>query len=302
MKLDKIALEGYRDIMHSKIQDFENPEDPYRYGYIIRCGRKKLAVIGGRHKSNDTTIFYLMEKAFKAIKPKVVLLEQPKDLKVEKFMGSVKNRDKKFWNEFHAAADLAVRNKADLYFIDISGKENFESFMQMKDGIKLYVLCRFSVFYTSIFNMYNKTRKIENEDYKILSESFLLENIMNDDQIYNAFIKVKEREYRDMDLIATIDKVVEETAKKYTGKKLSHDMLIHGNLTAPFPYANYEINKIIALLSAKRDSIMLHEIINHLKKADSVMFVCGGAHAARMRKYLLRELKRFGECALEKIE
>ena len=78
-------------------------------------------------------------------------------------------------------------------------------------------------------------------------------------------------------------------------------MLI-GNLTAPFPYANYEINKIIVLLSAKRDSIMLHEIINHLKKADSVMFVCGRGHAAMMRKYLLRGLKRFGKCALEKIE
>jgi len=301
MKLNKIALEEYRDIMHSKIQDFENPEDPYRYGYIIRCGRKKLAVIGGRHKSNDTMIFYLMEKAFKAIKPKVVLLEQPKDLKVGKFMGSVKNRDKKFWNEFDAAADLAVRNKAELYFIDISDKELFESFMQMKDGIKLYILFRFSGTYKTIFNTYNKTRKIENEDYKILSESFLLRDIINDNQIYNAFIKVKEKEYRNMDLIATIDRVVEETTKRYTGKKLSHDMLI-GNLTAPFPYANYEINKIGAMLEAKRDSIMLHEVINHLKKADSAMFICGRGHAAIMRKYLLRELKRFGKCALEKIE
>jgi hypothetical protein len=125
---------------------------------------------------------------------------------------------------------------------------------------------------------------------------------MDDDQIYNAFIKVKEKEYRNMGLIATIDKVVEETTRKYTGKKLSHDLIIYGNLTAPFPYANYEINKIIALLSAKRDSIMLHGIINHLKKADSVMFVCSSGHAAKMKKYLLRELKRFGECALEEIE
>jgi len=302
MKLNKIALEEYRDIMHSKIQDFENPEDPYRYGYIIRCGRKKLAVIGGRHRSNDKMIFYLMEKAFKAIKPKVVLLEQPKDREVEQFIEFVKNKDKKFWNEFDAAANLALRNKADLYFIDISDKEHFESFMQMKDGIKLYILFHFSGIYKTIFNTYNKTRKIENEDYKILSESFLLRDMINDDQIYNAFIKVKEKEYKNIGLVAAIDKIVEETTKKYTGKKLSHDMLIYGNLTAPFPYANYEINKIIALLSAKRDSIMLHEIINHLKKADSVMFVCGGAHAARMRKYLLRELKRFGECALEKIE
>ena len=302
MKLDKIALEEYKDIMHSKIQDFENPEDPYRNGYIVRCGRKKLAVIGGRHESNDTTIFYLMEKAFKAIKPKVVLLEQPKGRKVEQFIEFVKNRDKKFWNEFDAAADLAVRNKADLYFIDISDKEYFEFFMQMKDGIKLYILFFFSGAYKTNFNTYNKTRKVENEDYKILSESFLLRDIIDNDQIYNAFIKVKEKEYRNMGLIATIDSVVEETTRKYTGKKLSHDLIIYGNLTAPFPYANYEINKIIALLSAKRDSIMLHELINHLKKADSVMFVCGGAHAARMRKYLLRELKRFGECALEKIE
>jgi len=104
MKLDKIALEEYKDIMHSKIQDFENPEDPYRNGYIVRCGRKKLAVIGGRHRSNDKMIFYLMEKAFKAIKPKVVLLEQPKDRKVEQFIEFVKNKDKKFWNEFDAAA------------------------------------------------------------------------------------------------------------------------------------------------------------------------------------------------------
>jgi hypothetical protein len=302
MKLNKIALEEYRDIMHSKIQDFENPEDPYRYGYIIRCGRKKLAVIGGRHRSNDKMIFYLMEKAFKAIKPKVVLLEQPKDRKVEQFIEFVKNKDKKFWNEFDAAADLAVRNKADLYFIDISDKEHFESFMQMKDGIKLYILFRFSGTYKTIFNTYNKTRKIENEDYKILSESFLLRDIINDDQIYNAFIKVKEKEYRNMGLIATIDKVVEETTKKYTGKKLSHDIIIYGNLTAPFPYANYEINKINVVLEAKRDSIMLHGVISHLKKADSVMFVCGRGHAAMMRKYLLRGLKRFGKCALEKIE
>jgi len=302
MKLDKIALEEYKDIMHSKIQDFENPEDPYRNGYIVRCGRKKLAVIGGRHSSNDKMISYLMEKAFKAIKPKVILLEQSKNRKVEQFIERVKNTDKKFWNEFDAAANLAIRNKADLYFIDISDKEHFESFIQMKDGIKLYILFFFSGTYKTIFNIYNKTRKIENEDYKILSESFLLRDIINDDQIYNAFIKVKEKEYRNMGLIATIDRVVEETTRKYTGKKLSHDLIIYGNLTAPFPYANYEINKIIALLSAKRDSIMLHEIINHLKKADSIMFVCGGAHAARMRKYLLRELKRFGECALEKIE
>jgi len=302
MKLNKIALEDYKDMMHSKIQDFENPEDPYRNGYIIRCGRKKLAVIGGRHESNDKMIFYLMEKAFKAIKPNVVLLERPKDLRVESFIEFVKNRGKKFWNEFDAATDLAIRNKADLYFIDISDKEHFESFMQMKDGIKLYILFFFSGIYKTNFNTYNKTREIENEDYKILSESFLLRGIIDDDQIYNAFIKVKEKEYKNMGLIAAIDKVVEETTKKYTGKKLSHDMLIYGNLTAPFPYANYEINKITAWLGAKRDSIMLHGVINHLKKADSAMFVCGRAHAARMRKYLLRELKRFGKCALEKIE
>jgi len=280
MKLDKIAREEYQEVMHSKIQDFGNIGDPYINSYIIRCGRKKLAVIAGRHRSNDKIVFYLMEKAFKA----------------------VKNRDKKFWNEFDAAADLAVRNKADLYFIDISDKEYFEFFMQMKDGIKLYILFFFSGAYKTNFNTYNKTRKVENEDYKILSESFLLRDIIDNDQIYNAFIKVKEKEYRNMGLIATIDSVVEETTRKYTGKKLSHDLIIYGNLTAPFPYANYEINKIIALLSAKRDSIMLHEIINHLKKADSVMFVCGSGHAATMRKYLLRELKRFGECALEKIE
>ena len=302
MKLDKIALEEYKDIMHSKIQDFENPEDPYRNGYIIRCGRKKLAVIGGRHRSNDKMIFYLMEKAFKAIKPKVVLLEQPEDRKVEQFIEFVKNKDKKFWNEFDAAADLAVRNKADLYFIDISDKEHFESFMQMKDGIKLYILFHFSGTYKTIFNTYNKTRKIENEDYKILSESFLLRNIIDDDQIYNAFIKVKEKEYKNIGLVATIDKVVEDTTKKYTGKKLSHDIIIYGNLTAPFPYANYEINKINVVLEAKRDSIMLHGVINHLKKADSVMFVCGHGHAAMMRKYLLRGLKIFGKCTLEKIE
>ncbi|MFP3215569.1 MAG: hypothetical protein RXR32_03425 [Candidatus Micrarchaeota archaeon] len=302
MKLDKIAREEYKEVMHSKIQDFGNIGDPYINSYIIRCGRKKLAVISGRHRSNDKIVFNLMEKAFKAIKPKVVLLEQPKDHKVEQFIEFVKNKDKKFWNEFDAAADLAVRNKADLYFIDISDKEHFESFMQMKDGIKLYILFFFSGTYKTIFNIYNKTRKIENEDYKILSESFLLRDIINDDRIYNAFIKVKEKEYRNIGLIATIDRVVEETTRKYTGKKLSHDLIIYGNLTAPFPFANYEISKIIELLQAKRDSIMLHEIINHLKKADSVMFVCGSGHAATMKKYLLRELKRFGKCALEKIE
>ena len=97
MKLDKIAREEYKEVMHSKIQDFGNIGDPYINSYIIRCGRKKLAVIGGHHKY-DTTIFYLMEKAFKAIKPKVVLLEQPKDHKVEQFIEHVKNMDKKFWD------------------------------------------------------------------------------------------------------------------------------------------------------------------------------------------------------------
>jgi len=302
MKLDKIAMDEYKEIMHSEKQDFLNPNDPYVNGYIIKCGRKKLAVIGGRHRADDKLIFGLMEKAFKVIKPKVVLLEQPKDHSVESLKEGVKHTSKKSWVEFHAATDLAVRNKVDIYLIDISDKENFEFFMHMKDGIKLYILELFSVIYNSIFHTYNKTRMIEHKDYKMLSESFTLRDIINDEQIYNAFIKVKQKEYKSIGLIAAIDKIIEETTKKYTGKTLTNDLLLSRALTAPFPYSNYEINrKVNAKHEVIRDSIMLHSVINHLKKADSVMFVCGSSHAFIMRKYLLKEISKFGKCTLEAI-
>jgi len=302
MKFDKIAMNVYKDIMHSKKQDFLNSNDPYANGYIIRCGRKELAVIGGRHKSDDEPIFGLMEKAFKAIKPKVVLLEQPKDHSIESFKKNLEHTDKKFWNEFYAATDLAVRNKVSIYFIDISEKERFEFFMQLKEGIKLYILELFSAIYNTNFNTYNKTRMMEPEDYKILSEALTLRDIIDDEQIYSAFIKIKQKEYKNISLIAAIDKIIDQIAKKYTGQMLSPNLLLSRAITAPFPYSNYEINKTVnAKHEAMRDNIMLKAIIKHMKKTDSVMWVCGSGHASIMRKHLLKEVRKFGKCTLEAI-
>ena len=189
MKADKLTMDLYNYIMKAKKQDFLNPKSPYANCYILKCGRKVLAVIGGNHKANDKRMRSLISNAFKLLKPKVVLLEQPKDLDVEALKKAVKHTDKKFWNEFDVATDLAVRNGAKIYFIDISNKERFEFFMQLKDGIKLYILELFSAIYNSNFHKYNKTRMVEPEDYKILSEALTLRDIIDDEQVYMPSLK-----------------------------------------------------------------------------------------------------------------
>jgi len=193
MKVDKLTMDLYNYIMKAKKQDFLNPKSPYANGYMLKCGRKVLAVIGGNHKANDKRMCSLISNAFKLLKPKVVLLEQPKDLDVEALKKVVKHTDKQFWNEFDVATDLAVKNEAKIYFIDISKKERFEFFMQLKEGIKLYILELFSAIYNSNFHTYNKTRMMEPEDYKILSEALTLRDIIDDEQIYSAFIKMKQK-------------------------------------------------------------------------------------------------------------
>ncbi|MFP3278613.1 MAG: hypothetical protein RXO43_03615 [Candidatus Micrarchaeota archaeon] len=301
MKADKLTMDLYNYIMKAKKQDFLNPKSPYANGYMLKCGGKELAVIGGNHKANDKRIRSLISNAFKLLKPKVVLLEQPKDLDVEALKKAVKHTDKKFWNEFDVATDLAVRNEAKIYFIDISNKERFEFFMQLKDGIKLYILELFSAIYNINFHTYNKIRMMEPEDYKILSEALTLRDIIDDEQIYNAFIKMKQKEYKNLSLIATIDKIIDQMAKKYTGQILSQDLLLSRALTAPFPYSDYKINKINAKHEALRDSSMIKVIINYMKRNDSVMVVCGSGHASIFKKHLIKKAEIFGKCKVEEI-
>jgi len=214
MKADKLTMDLYNYIMKAKEQNFLNHKSSYANGYMLKCGRKVLAVIGGNHKANDKRMRSLISSAFKLLKPKVVLLEQPKDLGVEALKKVVKHTDKQFWNEFDVATDLAVKKEAKIYFIDISEKERFEFFMQLKEGIKLYILELFSVIYNSNFHNYNKTRMVEPEDYKILSEASILRDIIDDEQIYSAFIKMKQKECKDLSLIATIDKIIDQMCQK----------------------------------------------------------------------------------------
>ena len=301
MKADKLTMDLYNYIMKAKKQDFLNPKSPYANCYILKCGRKVLAVIGGNHKANDKRMRSLISNAFKLLKPKVVLLEQPKDFDVEALKKVVKHTEKQFWNEFDVATDLAVRDEAKIYFIDISEKERFEFFMQLKNGIKLYILELFSAIYNSNFHKYNKTRMVEPEDYKILSEALTLRDIIDDEQIYNAFIKMKQKEYKNLSLIATIDKIIDQMAKKYTGKILSQDLLLSKALTAPFPYSDYKINKINAKHEALRDSTMIKAIINYMKRNDSVMVVCGSGHASIFKKHLIKKAEMFGKCKIEEI-
>jgi len=301
MKADKLTMDLYKYIMKAKKQDFLDPKSPYANGYILKCGRKVLAVIGGNHKANDKRIRSLISNAFKLLKPKVVLLEQPKDFDVEALKKIVKHTDKKFWNEFDIATDLAVRNEAQICFIDISEKERFEFFMQLKDGIKLYILERFSAIYNTNFNTYNKTRMMEPEDYKILSEALTLRDIIADEQIYSAFIKIKQKEYKNISLIAAIDKIIDQIAEKYTGQMLSQNLLLSRAITAPFPYSNYKINKLNAKHEALRDSDMIKAIINYMKRNDSVMVVCGSGHASIFMKYLIKKAEIFGKCKVETI-
>jgi len=301
MKADKLTMDLYKYIIKAKKLDFINPKSPYANSYIFKCGRKVLAVIGGSHKVNDKRIGSLISNTFKLLKPKVVLLEQPKGHDVEALKKIVKHTDKKFWNEFDIATDLAVRNKAKIYFIDISDKERFEFFMQLKDGIKLYILELFSAIYNSNFHTYNKTRMMEPEDYKILSEALTLRDIIDDEQIYSAFIKIKQKEYKNISLIAAIDKIIDQIAKKYTGQMLSPDLLLSRAITAPFPYSNYKINKLNAKHEALRDSNMIKAIINYMKRNDSVMVVCGSGHASIFMKYLIKKAKIFGKCKVETI-
>jgi len=301
MKADKLTMDLYKYVIKAKKQDFLNPKSPYANGYILKCGRKVLAVIGGNHKANDKRIRSLISNIFKLLKPKVVLLEQPKDLDVEALKKVVKHTDKKFWNEVDVATDLAVKNEAKIYFIDISEKERFEFFMQLKEGIKLYILELFSAIYNSNFHTYNKTRMMEPEDYKILSEALTLRDIIDDEQIYNAFIKMKQKEYKNLSLIATIDKIINQIAKKYIGQILSQDLLLSKALTAPFPYSDYKINKINAKHEALRDSSMIKAIINYMKRNDSVMVVCGSGHASIFKKHLIKKAEIFGKCKVEDI-
>jgi len=301
MKVDKLTMDLYNYIMKAKKQDFLNPTSPYANGYVLKCGGKVLVVIGGNHKADDKRIRSLISNAFKTLKPKVVLLEQPKDLNVEALKKVVKHTDNKFWNEFYVATDLAVKNEAKIYFIDISNKERFEFFMQMKDGIKLYILELFSVIYNTSFHTYNKTRMVEHEDYKILSEASILMGILHDEQVYSAFIKMKQKEYKNLSLIATIDKIIDQMVKKYTGQTLSQDLLLSIAITAPFPYSNYKINKINAKHEALRDSSMIKAIINHMKRNDSVMVVCGSGHASIFKKHLIKKAEIFGKCKIETI-
>jgi len=301
MKADKLTMDLYNYIMKAKKQDFLNPKSPYANCYILKCGRKVLAVIGGNHKANDKRMRSLISNAFKLLKPKVVLLEQPKDFDVEALKKVVKHTEKQFWNEFDVATDLAVRDEAKIYFIDISEKERFEFFMQLKNGIKLYILELFSAIYNINFHTYNKTRMMEPEDYKILSEALTLRDIIDDEQVYSAFIKMKQKEYKNLSLIATIDKIIDQMAKKYTGKILSQDLLLSRALTAPFPYSDYKINKINAKHEALRDSTMIKAIINYMKRNDSVMVVCGSGHASIFKKHLIKKAEIFGKCKVETI-
>jgi len=51
MKADKLTMDLYNYIMKAKKQNFLNPKSPYANGYMLKCGRKVLAVIGGNHKT-----------------------------------------------------------------------------------------------------------------------------------------------------------------------------------------------------------------------------------------------------------
>jgi len=102
-------------------------------------------------------------------------------------------------------------------------------------------------------------------------------------------------------LIATIDKIIDQMAKKYTGQIFSQDLLLSRALTAPFPYSDYKINKINAKHEALRDSTMIKAIINYMKRNDSVMVVCGSRHTSIFKKHLIKKAEIFGKCKIEEI-
>jgi len=46
---------------------------------------------------------------------------------------------------------------------------------------------------------------------------------------------------------------------------------------------------------------MINAIIDHMKRNDSIMVVCGSGHASIFKKHLIKKAEIFGKCKVEDI-
>ena len=277
----------------------------YSDTYLFKYNEKKLVFVAGTHKSNDQESVNILNKVFSLIHPQKLLLEIPNDQDKNGILNNLNRMEQTHRNEFYTAIDLAIKLNIDFSFVDLSEVDNLRFFLDfVDDGFEVYLLELFSIIYRSFVNTYFHERKFPLEDYFEFAKAQLLLDVMQKSTLQVEFDKIRTTRYKGLSPLIALDEIIKSVAEKYIGSGYtSPDLIMAGEITAPFPYVKkYKINEINTWYEAVRDYHMAETIIKNMKRNDSIVMVGGSGHAYIMKDYLCNKIKeKFGGCEIVNI-
>ena len=284
-----------------------NINNNYEKRTIVYVSGKKILVfiaglhLGGEKTHNRKLFINFIKLVSKKIRPRVVLLELPRNLP-KQVMNEWLRKPKKYWLESEWLIYYGKNyGNAKYVCMDITSKEWTNATINF-DGINNFKLVLFSNFLMkfiwAINYWYINNKKIASkEDIYQFAKCNIIKALMDNTDslsyikkdVIKLHIKNKNKNFN-----TTIENILKEMANKYVKKGVKLDSLI--NMEKPsaylFPFNKYKINKVLVHEDAIRDRNMMKTIFSTFIKHDRVIAMAGSSHINRLGDLFYIELKR----------
>ncbi len=273
---------------------------------VYVSGKKILVFIAGSHlggeKAHDKKLFInFIKLVSKKIRPKVVLLELPRNLP-KPVMNEWLQKPKKYWLESEWLVYYGKKyGNAKYTCMDITSKEWTNATLNF-DGVNNFKLVLFSNFLMkfiwAINYWYINNDVIASKDdvYQFAKYNTINAIISGSDNlscIKKDVIKLHTK-YKNKNFNTTIENILREMADNYVKKGVKLNSLI--SIKKPslylFPFNKYKINKVLAHEDAIRDRHMMTNIFSTFIKYDRVIAMAGSSHINKLGDIFYIELKK----------